>query len=317
MQKLYPLHAPLRIGAGRLEASNRLYTKHSVSDYTPPAGDARTTPLEVSVFSADGILVRSFAAVGKASVELSDGELLIVAIKEKPTAPSLKSDDAQSAIAPHLTMMTYFTHAKAPELAIMHDWITTVSQQNTVAGAVDCWSNFSLPSLFGELPWNPPVRGELASADALLMYGNVRNRSVNEFGWLQPQWKAALTRWVAARRPFFDNGTAVGIFTGDEMGCGTTKVSPSNYSAILKELRALVGSKVIIYANDCIRDLGSSLHPKGVSTAGCCKWGGLKIKGKCSCDRVDFSKMPAELDLISMDCCEFRRSSHAVQLLLL
>jgi hypothetical protein len=137
---------------------------------------------------------------------------------------SVKTDDG-SAIASHLTMMSYYTYAKEAEIAIMHDWITTVSEQGTVAGAIDCWKNWSLPSLLGELPWNPAVKGKLASADALLMYGNALNRSVNEFGWLQPQWRTALTRWVAARRPLFENGTAVGIFTGDEMGWASLKVN--------------------------------------------------------------------------------------------
>ena len=82
MQKLYPLHAPIRIDAGKLEASNRLYTKHSVTDYSPPAAGANT-PLEVSVFSVEGILERSSTAVGTASAVVSDGELLIIAIKDE------------------------------------------------------------------------------------------------------------------------------------------------------------------------------------------------------------------------------------------
>ena len=72
MQKLFPLHAPLIIGSGVLQASNKLYTKHSVKGYSPPASDASTT-LAVWVFGVDGTLTRNFSAVGKASVYVADG----------------------------------------------------------------------------------------------------------------------------------------------------------------------------------------------------------------------------------------------------
>ena len=78
MQKLYPLNAPISIGAGVMEAANKLYTKHSVADYSPPGTDSNT-PIEVSVFSAEGIMVRNFSAVGKASAEITKGEMAIVA----------------------------------------------------------------------------------------------------------------------------------------------------------------------------------------------------------------------------------------------
>ena len=92
--------------------------------------------------------------------------------------------------------MTYYTHAKQLELEVMHEWVSVVSEQPSAAGAVATFRNWSLPSLMGELPWNPPLKSALASADALLMYDNAQNRSKNEFGHLQPQWKSALARWV-------------------------------------------------------------------------------------------------------------------------
>lgn len=103
---------------------------------------------------------------------------------------------ARKPIASHLTIMTYYTHANQPELEVMHDWVTVVSEQPSAASAVATFRNWSLPSLMGELPWNPPLKGALASADALLMYDNAQNRSKNELGYLQPQWKSALARWV-------------------------------------------------------------------------------------------------------------------------
>ena len=83
MQLLYPLHSPIQIGAGHIEASNKLYTKHSVKDYSPPAADTRSTPLVVSLFSVDGIMVKQFSTVGKATVSISaaTGGMAIIAIK--------------------------------------------------------------------------------------------------------------------------------------------------------------------------------------------------------------------------------------------
>ena len=78
------------------------------------------------------------------------------------------------------------------------------------------------------------------------MYSNLQNRTNHHFGYLQPRWREALSRWAAPMLPLFANGTAQGIFTGDEMGCGTAKVNPANYSAILKELRAVVGPGAIM-----------------------------------------------------------------------
>ena len=88
---------------------------------------------------------------------------------------------------------------------------------------------------------------------------------------------------VAPLRPLFANGTARGIFTGDEMGCGGAKVSTANYSAILKELRTLVGPGVLLYANDCVHDLGSSLHPKNDSKPSCCR--PVSVNGSCDFER--------------------------------
>ena len=79
MQKLFPLDAPIEIGAGWLQASNKLYTRHSVSDYTPPMARGRPARLSVWVFSGDGIVARSFTATGKASVDVPAGGTAIIA----------------------------------------------------------------------------------------------------------------------------------------------------------------------------------------------------------------------------------------------
>ena len=136
-----------------------------------------------------------------------------------------------------------------------------------------------------------PVAGgkqQLSSPDALLYYNNVSDRSSGERGLLQPNWQKALAQWVGSRRPLFANGTAIGVFVGDEMGCGGSRVTPSNMTAVLRALRALVGPSILLYSNDCVRSEGSSLHPKGGKP-------GMKYT-------VDLKTVPPELDLISMDC---------------
>ena len=150
-------------------------------------------------------------------------------------------------------------------------------------------SHFSVGSFVGQLPWNPSAKGQPSSPDALLRYSSAANRSRDEYGLLQPDWRGALSRWVAPLRPLFRNGNAVGVFVGDEMGCGGSRVSPSNMSSVLRALRALVGPGPLLYLNDCVHsEEGSSLLPKGGKPG--------------QTYTVDLGKVPPELDLISMDC---------------
>jgi hypothetical protein len=121
-------------------------------------------------------------------------------------------------VAPHLQHMTFYTHPKQRELSDMHGWITAANEQGTPLGAVATFTNWSVPSFMGPLPWNPSTKGQLSSPDALLEYDNAENRSHNEFGVLRSAWRDALERWVAARRPLFANGTARGVFLGDVSG---------------------------------------------------------------------------------------------------
>ena len=147
-------------------------------------------------------------------------------------APAAQTDRP---IAPHLRHMTFYTHPDPAQLSIMEGWITMANEQGSVEGAVSTYDNFSIPSLMGQLPWNPAVKGQLASPDALLRYSNAANRSRDEAGVLQPDWRGALGRWVAARRPLFANGSAAGVFVGDEMGCGGSRVGRANMTAVLRE----------------------------------------------------------------------------------
>ena len=82
MQKLFPLVAPIKIGAGVLEAANKLYTKHSVHGYTPLAAvHSKNANISVWRFSPDGILQQSFSVSGEVSIDLLDGQIAIIEVQ--------------------------------------------------------------------------------------------------------------------------------------------------------------------------------------------------------------------------------------------
>jgi hypothetical protein len=66
---------------------------------------------------------------------------------------------------------------------------------------------------------------------------------------LPPDWQSQLTTFEETVKPFVDNGTAIGIFMGDEKLCGG--VSLKDYSAVLAHLRAAFGARVLLYGNEC------------------------------------------------------------------
>jgi hypothetical protein len=79
MQKLYPLRAPITLGSGALEASNKIFSKHSLVRYRPASALASSTSrLEVCVFDRDGMMVQNSTVVGYASVRLGEGQMVIV-----------------------------------------------------------------------------------------------------------------------------------------------------------------------------------------------------------------------------------------------
>ena len=80
MQKLFPLRPPITIGAGVLEAANKLYTKHSVHNYAPPVAHGHNATLVVWVFSPDGILQDNSFVVGEASIDLANGHMAIIGL---------------------------------------------------------------------------------------------------------------------------------------------------------------------------------------------------------------------------------------------
>jgi hypothetical protein len=97
---------------------------------------------------------------------------------------------------------------------------------------------------------------------------------------LKANWSAIVAQIGRELRPLLSNGTLLGVFVGDELVC--TGVPLANFSALVKQLRAELGPKAILYANECC------------GTVGACDSG-----RKCCCWQ---DKIPPELDLISEDC---------------
>ena len=138
-------------------------------------------------------------------------------------------------------------------------------QTNDLSLAVAARHRFNASVLFGGLPDNHAGPT-----------GGVFDRShpkVSGLNGLYPRWKANLNAFIAPALPLLRNGTLQGIFVGDEIYC--SNIAFSNYSAVLTELRRLVGPHAVIWANECG-------HPSGWPIA---MW----------------PKAPPELDWLSID----------------
>ena len=102
MQYSFPLLAPITIGPGLIEASNRIVTRHS-GDVSPPLATP-TTPLDVWSFDQRGLLLEHSSGVGVAHLKLNMGQIGVVAIQAAKTddgvqAERLRRDHAHDAIA--------------------------------------------------------------------------------------------------------------------------------------------------------------------------------------------------------------------------
>jgi len=72
---------------------------------------------------------------------------------------------------------------------------------------------------------------------------------------LPANWEAALETFESTVAPFVANGTAIGIFMGDEKLCGGVPLS--NYSAVAEHLRKRFGNRILLYGNECSFTVGS------------------------------------------------------------
>ena len=72
-------------------------------------------------------------------------------------------------------------------------------------------------------------------------------------GGLVPGWEATLERFAASRvLPRMKNGTAAGVFVGDEICCHNTSCWHGQLYPISAKLRALLGPRTLLYENECI-----------------------------------------------------------------
>lgn len=76
---------------------------------------------------------------------------------------------------------------------------------------------------------------------------------------LSLDWGLQLDSFEQRIAPFVHNGSATGIFLGDEKICGGVPLS--NYTAVLAHLRAAFGQSVLLYGNECANTIGAGELP--------------------------------------------------------
>ena len=143
--------------------------------------------------------------------------------------------------------------------------VANVLQTDDLTLAAVARLRFNASVLFGGLPDNH-------AGPAVGVFDRSHPKASGLNG-LYPRWRANLRAFIAPALPLLRNGTLQGIFLGDEVYCSNLPFS--NYSAVLTELRRLVGPAAIIWANECG-------HPSGWPVA---MW----------------PKAPPELDWLSID----------------
>lgn len=99
---------------------------------------------------------------------------------------------------------------------------------------------------------------------------------------LEDGWQATLKAFTDAEVvPRLRNRTIRGVFVGDELVCGRSTLVATVLAPLISELRRLVGSEALLYANECTTTIaGNSTHYHEPPLAG---------------------NIPAELDLFSVD----------------
>ena len=80
MQYSFPLLAPIKVGAGVIQAANRVITRQSGE--TSPLLATSTTVLDVWSFDQRGVLLSHTQAVGVARLNLSKLQSAVVAIRD-------------------------------------------------------------------------------------------------------------------------------------------------------------------------------------------------------------------------------------------
>lgn len=78
-----------------------------------------------------------------------------------------------------------------------------------------------------------------------------------------PGWEAVLDGWLSAEvLPRVANGTAAGVFLGDELCCHNSSCWAATIDPIAAHLRARLGADALLYENDCVDSVvGASGQP--------------------------------------------------------
>jgi hypothetical protein len=140
--------------------------------------------------------------------------------------------------------------------------VANVLQTNDLALCSAAQQQFNASVLFGPLP-----------DDAVHGVFDRSHPKASGLNGLHPGWLQNLHIALHPVLPLLRSGQVLGIFMGDEIFCSNLPFS--NYSAVLRELRALVGPAAVIWTNECG-------HPSGWPVA---MW----------------PSVPPELDWLSID----------------
>ena len=153
-----------------------------------------------------------------------------------------------------------------------------IMTNNLSVAALVSTSPFNSTVMFGPLPdqHDGPNRGIFDRS----------HPKASGLNGLFPRWRPNLQAAIAPVLPLLHSRRITGIFVGDEIFC--SNLPYSNYSAVFRELRALVGSVAVIWTNECG-------HPSGWPVS-------------------HWPKAPPELDWLSIDQYDVLDGSEEVQM---
>ena len=134
---------------------------------------------------------------------------------------------ARAAAPGHLSVMTFY----GMDITAQKGWV------NVYRGAVGDCDNATLTRDFG-------MRILVGLAGGIFTRGEREPKNS-----LYPDWEAATDAFVDVLKPKIEDGTALGVFMGDEICCSGTPYA--NLSSVAGRLRQGLGPAAWIYTNEC------------------------------------------------------------------
>lgn len=123
------------------------------------------------------------------------------------------------------------------------------------ADQVEAYKTYKVPSFYGDMssPFTNPV-----GASKIFLRGDQCKPASYPVCHLGPEWETALEMLVHRDiQPGLANGTLSGVFLGDELCCEDmpTRTGMECWESVIApvadKLRAMLGSKALIYTNEC------------------------------------------------------------------